>query len=107
MANAAYLLNQAVASNYGCSDSGSGVSSCVGPVANGSNIYTASADAKTFSVNATDHVGNTSSQSVSYSVGYGFVALYDQTKVHKSGSTIPIKIQIVDANGVNQSSASL
>ena len=35
------------------------------------------------------------------------VALYDQTKVHKSGSTVPIKIQIVDANAVNQSSALL
>jgi len=106
-AGAAYLLNQAVASSYSCNDNGSGVVTCVGTVANGSNIDTSSAGAKTFSVNATDQVGNTATQSLSYSVGYRVVALYDQTKVHKSGRTIPIKIQIVDANGVNHSSASL
>jgi hypothetical protein len=33
------------------------------------------------------------------------VALYDQTKVHQSGSTIPIKLKIIDANGNNISSA--
>ena len=33
------------------------------------------------------------------------VALYDQTKSHKSGSTIPIKIQLVDASGANVSSS--
>jgi hypothetical protein len=107
-ANAAYLLNQAVVSNYTCSDGGSGVGTCAGPVANGGNIDTASAGGKTFTVNATDQTGNTATpESVSYSVGYGVVALYDQTRVHKSGSTVPIKIQIVDANGVNYSSASL
>jgi hypothetical protein len=107
-ANAVFLLNQSVASSYTCSDGGSGVASCAGPLANGNNIDTASAGSKAFTVNATDQVGNTATpQSVSYSVGYGFVAFYDQTKVHKSGSTVPIKIQIVDANGVNYSSASL
>ena len=34
------------------------------------------------------------------------MALYDQTKVHKSGSTIPIKLEITNANGNNLSSAS-
>jgi hypothetical protein len=73
-----------------------------------SNIDTASSGGKTFTVNASDQVGNTPApQSASYTVGYGVVALYDQTKVHKSGSTVPIKIQVVDANGVNYSSASL
>ena len=107
-ASAAYLLNQSVASNYTCTDGGSGVASCAGPVASGSNIDTASSGGKTFTVNASDQVGNTPApQSASYTVGYGVVALYDQTKVHKSGSTVPIKIQVVDANGVNYSSASL
>jgi len=105
--SAAYPLNQAVAANYTCNDSGSGVGSCAGPVANGSNTDTASAGSKTFTVNASDQVGNTTTQSGSYSIDYGVVALYDQSKVHKSGSTVPVRIQIVDANGVNQSSASL
>ncbi|HMJ25610.1 MAG TPA: Ig-like domain-containing protein, partial [Pyrinomonadaceae bacterium] len=37
-------------------------------------------------------------------VGYGIVALYDQTKAHHSGSTIPIKLKITDVNGNNLSS---
>src|SRR4029077_9498874 len=34
-------------------------------------------------------------------------ALFDQTKAAKSGSTIPIKIRLVDANGVNVSSSAI
>jgi hypothetical protein len=48
---------------------------------------------------------NSASGSGTLTVGYGIVALYDQTKVHHSGSTIPIKLEIVDANGNNLSSA--
>ena len=58
-------------------------------------------------VDAVDNAGNTSSTTVNYTVGYGIQALYDQTRAHKSGSTIPIKIRLVDANGVNVSSPSL
>ncbi len=32
--------------------------------------------------------------------------LFDQTKAHKSGSTVPIKLQLMDANNTNISSAS-
>jgi hypothetical protein len=48
---------------------------------------------------------NSASGSGTLQVGYGIVALYDQTKVHQSGSTIPIKLKITDANGNNLSSA--
>ena len=106
-ASGVYLLNQIVAASYSCSDGGSATATCAGPVANGSNIDTASPGSANFTVNATDNVGNSASQSLTYSVAYGVIALYDQTKVHKSGSTIPIKIQIVDANGVNHSSSSV
>jgi hypothetical protein len=50
---------------------------------------------------------NSASGSGTLTVGYGVVPLYDQTKVHHSGSTIPIKLNIVDANGNNISSANL
>jgi hypothetical protein len=40
-------------------------------------------------------------------VGYGISPQYDQTKVSKSGSTIPIKLIITDANGNNISSAGI
>ncbi len=34
-------------------------------------------------------------------------ALFDQDKSHKSGSTVPVKLQILDGGGANVSSAGL
>ncbi len=48
---------------------------------------------------------NSASDSGTLTVGYNIVPLYDQTKLHQSGSTIPIKLQITGANGNNLSSA--
>jgi outer membrane lipoprotein-sorting protein len=67
-AGAVYLLNQSIASSYTCSDGGSGVASCAGPVASGSNIDTASVGGKDFAVNASDAVGNTSAAANTYIV---------------------------------------
>jgi hypothetical protein len=49
---------------------------------------------------------NSASGSGTLTVGYGIVVLYDQTKEHQSGSVIPIKLEITDANGNNISSDS-
>jgi len=38
---------------------------------------------------------------------YRICALYDQTKSHKLGSTVPIKLQLCDAAGTNLSSAGI
>ena len=57
-------------------------------------------------MNSIDNAGNAAAQtSVSYTVTYGLVMLFDQTKASKSGSTVPIKIRLVDANGANVSSS--
>jgi hypothetical protein len=104
---AVYLLNQSVAASYSCADCG-GVASCLGPVSNGSSINTASAGTKTFTVSARDNAGNNATpQSVNYLVTYGVRVLFDPSRAAKSGSTIPIKIQIVDANGNNVSTAAV
>jgi hypothetical protein len=59
---------------------------------------------KTFTVSASDNAGNVAApQSVNYLVSYGVLVLFDQSRAAKSGSTIPIKIQLVDANGNNVS----
>lgn len=103
--DAVYLLNASVFANYTCTDGGSGVSSCTGSVSNGSNLDTASVGAKSFTVNASDNVGNNASPSVlNYTVAFAIDVLFDQTKSHKSGSTVPIKIRLLDANGANVSS---
>lgn len=84
------------------------MATCESSAPNAGNIDTASAGSKLFTVSATDNVANGASpQSVSYTVGFGISVLYDQTKAAKSGSVIPIKLQLVDAQGHNVSSAAL
>jgi hypothetical protein len=103
-----YLLNQAVTVNYYCSDNLSGVASCSGSTANGGHIDTSTPGSRSFTANAVDNAGNAATPAViNYTVGYGIQALFDQTKAHKSGSTVPIKVRLVDANGNNVSSSSI
>jgi hypothetical protein len=104
---ATYTVHQNVAAAYSCADSGSGVDSCTGTAPNGSNIDTTTNGTKTITVHAVDHVANSSDASVTYQVGYGICALYDQTKSHKAGSTVPIKLQLCDVNTANMSSSAV
>lgn len=105
--NPTYLLNQAIAANYSCTDGGSGVATCSGPVASGDNLNTSSVGAQNFAVNASDKVGNTATSSAGYSVGYNICILYDQTKAVESNATIPIKFELCDANQVDVSSSTI
>ena len=110
-AAATYRLNQAVAASYSCSDGGSGVASCAGPVASGANIDTSTAGTRTFTVTATDNVGNASSQSVTYTVvAYqfsGFLAPVNgppTVNTGKAGKVYAVKFQLTDASGAFVSS---
>jgi hypothetical protein len=103
---ATYTLNQAVPSNYSCTDP-SGLSSCSGPVANGSNIDTASVGTKSFTVNAQDTLGSSSSATnnySNYSVNYSFSGFLEPinnpevVNTGKAGRTYPVKWQLRDAN---------
>jgi hypothetical protein len=113
-ANAIYTLAQPMAASYGCTDGGSGSGTCLGTVPNLTNIDTASVGPKTFTVNATDAVGNTSVLSVGYTVSFkpgtcngepGHQVLQpinaDGSSVFKKGSTIPVKFRVCDANGTS------
>ncbi len=71
-------------------------------------LDTASVGAKVITVNASDNAGNNAAPLVvNYTVGYAIQVLFDQTKAHKSGSTVPIKLRLIDANGSNMSSSSI
>jgi lysophospholipase L1-like esterase len=102
-----YLLNEIVASSYGCDDQGSGLANCSGTVADGSQIDTAYPGVKVFQVQAADQVGNVSIQEINYNVTYNLCLLYDPGKSYKKGSTVPIRLQLCDAADVNFSDASI
>lgn len=101
-----YVVHQSVAASYSCTDGGSGVATCAGPVASGSPINTSSVGTTTFTVNATDNVTNASSLSVSYDVTYKICLLYDPNQ--PSGARgFTIKLQLCDYDNNNVSNISI
>ena len=106
---ATYLLGQVVIADYACQDEagGSGLASCVGDVANGSPIDTSSVGAKTFTVNAEDHAGNTASLTHHYSVIYNFSGFFEPVdnpptfNVVRAGARIPVKFSLSGNQGLN------
>jgi hypothetical protein len=101
---ATYLLNAAVASNYTCADTLSGVSSCAGPVASGANFNTGTVGANNFTVTSADTASNSATATNSYSIQYNFVGFLQPVNnlpvinIANAGRTIPIKWQLTDAN---------
>jgi len=75
-----YTAGQKVNAVYGCTDNESGLASCAGTVANGSNIDTTPtaglSTTKTFTVNSTDNVGNAATPSTTtYTVSCNYASL--------------------------------
>ena len=66
--SATYAVGTTVGASYACGDAGAGVASCLGPVTNGGLVDTSSTGTKTFSVTATDVVGNPLTVTVTYNV---------------------------------------
>jgi hypothetical protein len=76
-------------------------------VAQGEPIDTAAAGVHPFTIASADAVGNSSSSTVNYVVGYKVCLLYDPGVAKKSGSAYPIKLQVCDAGDRNVSAASI
>lgn len=102
-ASTTYTLNQSVAVDYGCTDGGSGVASCTGPVPSGSNLDTSTVGFHQFTVNALDNVGNKSSLTVTYVVSYAVCLQYDAKAARPAGA-YPFRIELCDAVGNDVSS---
>jgi len=111
-----YTLNQPnVVASYSCDDgAGSGVAICAGDLSNDAIIDTSSAalGSHTFTVKATDNLGNAASSSADYSVRYNqtsgrkILAPLQQvsdpaqlTKTYNLGRTLPVKFQLSDEKG--------
>ena len=52
-----------------------------------------------WSVDVAGNVEAVKSASFSIALAYQVAALYDQSKAHKAGSTVPIKMRVLDASG--------
>lgn len=96
------LLNGSGTVAAGGSDATSGIAT-----QNCGTLNTASVGSKSVTCTATDRAGNQRSVQVPYAVTYGVKLLYDATQAKNSGSTYPIKVSLIDANGVVKNSASL
>jgi probable HAF family extracellular repeat protein len=105
--SAEYKLGEVVTADYACSDGGSGVDSCSGPVPAGANVDTASIGQKTFAVEGKDRAGNVTSESNVYSVIYdfgGFFSPVDNPDVLnrvQAGSAIPVKFDLSGDQGLD------
>jgi hypothetical protein len=103
-----YLLHQPATAAYTCDDgAGSGVATCRGTLVNGALVDTSTPGSHTFTVTSTDVAGNSAARTIGYTVSYALCPLYDQGVSHRAGSTIPLKLQVCDANGRNMSAATL
>ena len=99
---ATYALGSVVKAAYACTDGagGSGIATCSGAVANGQAIDTAAIGAKSFTVTATDAVGNSATNTVSYQVVYPFsgflapVANPPSINVVKASSAVPVTFSL-------------
>jgi hypothetical protein len=104
-AASSYIVNANLTAAYACTDPVSGTTSCKGSVPSGAVFSTSPVNSHTFLVNATDGAGNTSTKAVTYKIEYdwrGFLKPaknFPSTNVVKAGVTIPIKWQLLDANG--------
>ena len=100
--NATPILKSTLASSFSCSDGtappASGVASCVGTVANGSNINTATVGPKTFTVTAKDVAGNTTAVTRDYTVIYAMTLSPLKTPANQ-GSAVPVQWALKDAQG--------
>jgi hypothetical protein len=101
-----YTLNQPVTANYGCTDGGSGVTTCTGPVPNGAALDTSTVGMHQFTVNAVDNVGNKSTMTVTYYVSYAVCLQYTPTHAMPP-STYPFRIELCDNSGTDVSSSSV
>lgn len=63
-----YEMGSTVAADYSCSDGGSGIASCVGPVADGAVVSTATEGFLSFGITGTDNAGLSTTVTNTYSV---------------------------------------
>ncbi len=99
-----YKLGETLTAGYACSDGGSGVTSCSGPIPDGIDMDTESVGPGSFTVEAADEAGNVASKGHTYGAVYdfGFFSPVDNPDVLnrvQAGSAIPAKFGLSGDQG--------
>jgi hypothetical protein len=102
---AEYERSAAIPSSYSCTDALSGLASCTGTVASGTNIDTATLGVKTFSVNAADVAGNTTTQSVTYNVVCHYAKVVPPASTVARGGRVTVTAQVKACEPVSETLA--
>jgi hypothetical protein len=103
--DAVYLLNRHVLADYACDDN-SGISSCIGPVADGSEIDTSSIGLKSFTVDALATDSDTGTRTHTYRVVYPFRFIGSTNSApflmsRKAGATLAFRFKIGGDQGLD------
>jgi hypothetical protein len=104
-ANAVYSAGTSVPAAYSCADEagGSGLATCQGTVVSGSPIDTSTGGTHFFTVTARDNAGNTSRQTVSYTVAVAppsiEIARPIANQTYNIGQVVPVKYTCTDGAG--------
>lgn len=103
-----YLVDEGVMAGYLCSSpGGTAMVTCTGNVPNGTVISTSTAGAKTFTVTATNALGNSANSSVNYAVTYKIFLMYNSGSAFNSKAKPQLRIQLQNANSLNRSASTL
>jgi len=98
----AFTVGQVVTVAYQCSDGGSGVATCTGTQPNGAALATSTPGTYSFTVNATDQVGNASTMTVTYTVADGICQPVQPIQVLW---TVTFTVELCNAQGKNITTA--
>jgi Tol biopolymer transport system component len=100
------VLGATRSASFTCSDGGSGVAGCTGTVADGAALDTATPGTHSFTVTATDAVGNHATATVSYGVRFPWLGWEpplsgDRPNAAQAGRTIPVRFAVGGAGKAN------
>lgn len=105
-----FKLNQKVIINWVSTDEESGVDTSYGDIESGKTLDTSKVGKNVVNFKAKDKAGNVTEKSITYYVQYDYSGVLkpinnNGSNVFKAGSTIPVKFQLKDSNGVYVSNA--
>jgi dipeptidyl aminopeptidase/acylaminoacyl peptidase len=106
VADASYVLGASLATDYSCSSHDASVLTCSGGVPVGGLLDTSIVGRKTFTVRATDAIGQTTSRTSSYRVVYPFSGFDSPVSTNgvldgaKAGQGIPLKFSLGGDRGL-------